>query len=157
MAHRTDEFQTIRSEGGLLPPDLLRRVIDPKAKLAGTRPEDYGLPQNERLNEVITQSWNRLQEALGRVPRSCCEPARRRRGNRPNQRQVEPATVAGAGLRPAAHRALDQSLVGEPTRSAASSGQWRCILSASVSRSIAAPPASAVPPPPTRTVSCRSS
>ena len=62
MAHRTDEFQTIRSEGGLLPPDLLRRVIDPKAKLAGTRPEDYGLPQNERLNEVITQSWNRLRK-----------------------------------------------------------------------------------------------
>ena len=56
MAHRTDEFQTIRSEGGLLPPDLLRRVIDPKAKLAGTRSEDYGLPQNERLNEVITSN-----------------------------------------------------------------------------------------------------
>jgi hypothetical protein len=54
------EFQSIRSEGGLLPPDLLRRVIDPKEKLEGTRPEDYGLPQNERLNEVITQSWNRL-------------------------------------------------------------------------------------------------
>lgn len=62
MARRTDEFQTIRSEGGLLPPDLLRRVLDPKANLAGTRPEDYGLPQGERLNEVITQSWNRLRK-----------------------------------------------------------------------------------------------
>ena len=62
MARRTDEFQTIRSEGGLLPPDLLRRVLDPKATLAGTRPEDYGLPQGERLNEVITQSWNRLRK-----------------------------------------------------------------------------------------------
>jgi hypothetical protein len=41
---------------------LLRRVIDPKEKLDGTRPEDYGLPQNERLNEVITQSWNRLRK-----------------------------------------------------------------------------------------------
>ena len=56
------EFQTIRSEGGLLPPDLLRRVLDPKEKLDGTRPEDYGLPQGERLNEVITQSWNRLRK-----------------------------------------------------------------------------------------------
>jgi hypothetical protein len=62
MARRTDEFQTIRSEGGLLPPDLLRRVLDPKATLAGTRPEDYGLPQGERLNEIITQSWNRLRK-----------------------------------------------------------------------------------------------
>ena len=34
MARHTD-FQTIRSEGGLLPPDLLRRVLDPKAKLDG--------------------------------------------------------------------------------------------------------------------------
>jgi hypothetical protein len=55
-------FQTIRSEGGLLPPDLLRRVLDPKEGLDGTRPEDYGLPQGERLNEVITQSWNRLRK-----------------------------------------------------------------------------------------------
>ncbi len=62
MARRVIEFQTIRSEGGLLPPDLLRRVLDPKAKLDGTRPEDYGLPQSERLNEVITQSWNRLRK-----------------------------------------------------------------------------------------------
>jgi type I restriction-modification system DNA methylase subunit len=60
MAGRTTEFQAIRSEGGLLPADLLRRVLDPNSGLAGTRPEDYGLPQNERLNEVITQSWNRL-------------------------------------------------------------------------------------------------
>jgi hypothetical protein len=62
MARRTHDFQTIRSEGGLLPPDLLRRVLDPKEKLPGTRPEDYGLPTGERPNEVITQSWNRLRK-----------------------------------------------------------------------------------------------
>jgi hypothetical protein len=61
MARRNQEFQTLRSEGGLLPPDLLRRVIDPRGSLKGARPEDYGLPQGERLNEVITQSWNRLR------------------------------------------------------------------------------------------------
>ena len=59
---RPTGFQTIRSEGRLLPSDLLRRVPEPKAKLDGTRPEDYGLPQGERLNEVITQSWNRLRK-----------------------------------------------------------------------------------------------
>lgn len=62
MTRRTNDFQTIRSEGGLLPPDLLRRVLDPKEKLEGARPEDYGLPQGERLNEVITQSWSRLRK-----------------------------------------------------------------------------------------------
>jgi hypothetical protein len=62
MHRRKQEFQTIRSEGGLLPPDLFRRVLDPKEGLDGTRPEDYGLPQGERLNEVITQSWNRLRK-----------------------------------------------------------------------------------------------
>jgi hypothetical protein len=75
MARRNQEFQTLRSEGGLLPPDLLRRVIDPKATLEGVRAEDYGLPQDERINEVVTQSWNRLRKhwaefraALGGVP-----------------------------------------------------------------------------------------
>ena len=34
---RTTDFQTIRSEGGRLPPDLLRRVFDPKAKLKDIR------------------------------------------------------------------------------------------------------------------------
>jgi hypothetical protein len=62
MARRTHEFQTIHSEGGLLPSDLLRRVIDPKEGLEGTAPADYGLPPGERLNEVITQSWNRLRK-----------------------------------------------------------------------------------------------
>ncbi|MBL8743025.1 MAG: N-6 DNA methylase, partial [Myxococcales bacterium] len=65
MARRAQEFQTLRSEGGLLPSDLLRRVIDPRGSLKGTRPEDYGLPQGERLNEVITQSWNRLRRHWG--------------------------------------------------------------------------------------------
>ena len=35
MARRVTDFQTIRSEGGLLPSDVLRRVLDPRAKLEG--------------------------------------------------------------------------------------------------------------------------
>jgi hypothetical protein len=61
MGRRDQDFQAIRSEGGLLPSDLLRRVIDPRSSLAGTKPEHYGLPAGERLNEVITPSWNRLR------------------------------------------------------------------------------------------------
>jgi hypothetical protein len=62
MSRRINDFQTIHSEGGLLPSDLLRRVMDPKEALPGIRPEDYGLPQTERINEVVTQSWNRLRK-----------------------------------------------------------------------------------------------
>jgi hypothetical protein len=62
MARRDQDFQTIHSEGGLLPPDLLRHILDPKEKIPGTRPEDYGLPQSERINETITQAWSRLRK-----------------------------------------------------------------------------------------------
>ena len=65
MIRRRQEFQTVRSEGGLLPPDLLRRVLDRRSALAGTRPEDYGLSPGERLNEAITHSWNRLRKHYG--------------------------------------------------------------------------------------------
>ncbi len=61
MPRPNQDFQTVRSEGGLLPPDLLQRVLDPRSGLAGTRPEDYGLSPGERLNEAITHSWNRLR------------------------------------------------------------------------------------------------
>lgn len=60
MARRNNDFQTIHSAGGLLPPDLLRRVLDTKERLEGTKAEDYGLPPGNRPNEVITQTWNRL-------------------------------------------------------------------------------------------------
>ena len=65
MARPNQEFQTVRSEGGLLPPDLLQRVLDPRSALAGNRPEDYGLSPGERLNEAITHSWNRLRRHYG--------------------------------------------------------------------------------------------
>lgn len=61
MARRDNEFQTIHSEGGLLPTDLLRRVLEPKEKIPGTQAEDYGLPKGDRINETVTQSWNRLR------------------------------------------------------------------------------------------------
>jgi len=65
MTRPRQEFQTVRSEGGLLPPDLLRRLLDRHSSLAGTHPEDYGLSPGERLNEAITHSWNRLRRHYG--------------------------------------------------------------------------------------------
>src|SRR5262245_41807745 len=52
-------FQTIRSEGGLLPADLLQRVGQGERDLGGVRAEDYHLTDLP-LNEAIVRSWNRL-------------------------------------------------------------------------------------------------
>ena len=60
MARHQPEFSGVRSQGGLLPPDLLRRVLD--ASMPGVEPDDYMLAAGERLNEVITQAWNRLNK-----------------------------------------------------------------------------------------------
>ena len=81
MARQHQEFQTIHSEGGLLPPDLLRRVLDPKERIPGTSPADYGLPPGERVNEAVTQSWNRLRRHWAEF-----------RGAAKNLPQGEPAT-----------------------------------------------------------------
>ena len=61
MPRKTNDFLTVRSEGGLLPPDLLRRIVDAHGKVPGTRPEDYNLLPGDRLNETITHSWNKLR------------------------------------------------------------------------------------------------
>ncbi len=60
MIRSNSEFPTVRSEGGLLPADLLRRVGEPDAKLPGVRAEDYGLPRRDRPGEVIAPAWSRL-------------------------------------------------------------------------------------------------
>lgn len=63
MAPRhNDIFTTIRTEGALLPPDLLRRISDGGTGLDGLRPADYHL-SGERLNEAINRAWNSLQGA----------------------------------------------------------------------------------------------
>jgi hypothetical protein len=61
MTHRKpDTFEAIRSEGLLLPVDLLRRVAATDKELGGLTPADYGLPATERLNEAIGHSWKRM-------------------------------------------------------------------------------------------------
>lgn len=60
MAARGNLFTTIRTEGGLLPPDLLERIAAGKG-LGGLDPEDYGLAKGERLNEAISRAWTHAQ------------------------------------------------------------------------------------------------
>ena len=53
-------FVAIRTEGGLLPADLLARVRGSDPSLAGLTAADYHLAPGERLSELIARSWSRL-------------------------------------------------------------------------------------------------
>lgn len=53
-------YTAVRTEGALLPPDLLARVAAADKELPGLRPEDYGLAPGERINDAIVRSWTRL-------------------------------------------------------------------------------------------------
>ncbi|MBA4179610.1 MAG: hypothetical protein C0506_03385 [Anaerolinea sp.] len=68
MARRTLDYRpTVRSEGGLLPPDLLERVADPREReLAGLDSvRDYGLPENLRITEAAARSWEHAKAYWG--------------------------------------------------------------------------------------------
>src|SRR6516225_7042813 len=74
MVKSRSAFTTVRSEGGLLPADLLARIVAGQAG-GGDAQGDYHLPPNERLNEAISRSWNRLvgawagfKDALDKLP-----------------------------------------------------------------------------------------
>lgn len=56
-------FTTLRTEGGLLPPDLLQKISLSDKSLDGLSLESYHLNPNERINEAASRSWNRLVNA----------------------------------------------------------------------------------------------
>ncbi|WP_428938701.1 Eco57I restriction-modification methylase domain-containing protein [Fontivita pretiosa] len=60
---RRNAFTTIRTDGGLLPADLLLRIAEGDRSIDGLTPETYHLAKSERLNEAATRAWNRLQGA----------------------------------------------------------------------------------------------
>ena len=60
---RRSSFTSVRTEGAILPPDLLQRVQSGDSDIPGLHPSDFHLQSSERLNEVISRSWNRLQAA----------------------------------------------------------------------------------------------
>jgi len=55
-----DIFTTIRTEGSILPLDILNRIAEGDSSLEGLKPQDYHLPENETLRETISQSWGKL-------------------------------------------------------------------------------------------------
>ena len=71
------DFTTIRTEGALLPPGLLKRIREPKNGLPGSDDAAYHVAPPRRLTEVISEAWNTLQgtwtayrEARDRLPGS---------------------------------------------------------------------------------------
>jgi len=60
---RRNTFTTIKTEGGLLPADLLVRIAEGDTAIDGLTPQAYHLAKSERLNEVANRAWNRLQGA----------------------------------------------------------------------------------------------
>jgi len=74
-------FTAVKTEGGLLPADVLQRIAEGR-DLERLRPEDYHL-SGERLNEATTRSWNRCLVAWAAFT---------------GRRETLPATDAGARL-----------------------------------------------------------
>ena len=60
QTRRQNIFAAIRTEGAILPVDLLQRIAEGKGDLEGLSPEAYHLAGNEKLNEAINHSWNRM-------------------------------------------------------------------------------------------------
>ncbi|MCC7171415.1 MAG: N-6 DNA methylase, partial [Planctomycetes bacterium] len=77
LLRKKSAFASVRTEGGLLPPDLLVRIANGDAKLAATSTADYHLTDAETKREAISRSWSRLvsawetfQDALAKLPAS---------------------------------------------------------------------------------------
>ena len=51
---------SVRTEGGLLPSDLLAKIAAVEPDVPGLKDADFGLPSGQRFREAITRSWNRL-------------------------------------------------------------------------------------------------
>ena len=60
MSRRDQLFETITTEGALLPSDFLQRLAQRDRDIAGLTSEAYHLGEGEKLNEAISRSWNRL-------------------------------------------------------------------------------------------------
>ncbi len=60
---RPTAFATVRTEGSLLPVDLLQRLAAVDPQLPGLTPADFDLEPNDRLHEAISRSWGRLTGA----------------------------------------------------------------------------------------------
>jgi hypothetical protein len=55
-----DFFSTVKTEGAMLPPEILVRIAKMDGEMGGLTPDAYHLDKGEKINEAINRSWNRL-------------------------------------------------------------------------------------------------
>ena len=63
MRHSRNIFTTVRSEGAILPSDLLQRIVSGDKDLDGLDAKSFHLLEGDRINEAINRSWSRLRGA----------------------------------------------------------------------------------------------
>src|SRR6185503_9022160 len=60
MPRRDQLFESVTTEGALLPSDFLNRLAQRDREIPGLTPDAYHLGSGEKLNEAISRSWNRV-------------------------------------------------------------------------------------------------
>jgi hypothetical protein len=60
MPRRDQLFESVTTEGALLPSDFLNRLAQRDREIQGLTPDAYHLGSGEKLNEAISRSWNRV-------------------------------------------------------------------------------------------------
>ncbi|MBU6351133.1 MAG: hypothetical protein KGS73_13400 [Chloroflexi bacterium] len=63
-------FSSVKTEGGLLPAELLQQLADGR-ELPGLQPECYHLLPGERLNEAVNRAWTRSSSPTRRCWPPC--------------------------------------------------------------------------------------
>lgn len=63
MSRRNEIFTSVKTEGAILPADLLKKISEGSRNLEGLEPETYHLPDNERISTAVSRSWTRLRSA----------------------------------------------------------------------------------------------
>ncbi len=74
MATRSQSaFQTVKTEGALLPADLLKRVSDGDKEIEGLSPESYHLDPTDKINEATNRAWIACRDAWQRFQKQRAE------------------------------------------------------------------------------------
>jgi hypothetical protein len=67
VATRTQSaFLTVKTEGALLPADLLKRLSEGDKEIEGLSPESYHLDPSDKINEATNQAWIACRDAWER-------------------------------------------------------------------------------------------
>ena len=74
MATRTrSSFQTVKTEGALLPADLLKRIADGDKEIEGLSPDSYHLDPTDKINEATNRAWIACRDAWQRFQKQRAE------------------------------------------------------------------------------------